>query len=240
MKLVDITAIVTFHREGLMAHRSLVSVLKCCQFAQSVGMTTRIIAMLDDADTETQRVVRRHPGLRSDDKVIELSFGDVSHSRNRAVQECESRYIGIFDGDDHVSRNWLAAAMHRAVDAARPSIIHPQLVITFDAMTQFREQPDQTLVDLDERGLLTTNFWNVCSFAARDTYLAIPYVPTGKTGFGFEDWHWNCETLAAGFRHLTAPRTVYFERHKKSGSLKWAHQSAGAVIRSSKLFRQMR
>lgn len=223
-----------------MAHRSLTSVVKCCQCAQLAGMTTRIVATLDDADSETQRVIQQHPGLCPNDKIIELSFGDVALSRNHAIQESGSKYIGIFDGDDHVSRNWLAAAMHRVVHMDGPSIIHPRLVITFGAITQFREQPDQSRLESDERGLLTTNFWNVCSFAARDTYITTPYVPVGKRGFGFEDWHWNCETVAAGFRHVTAPKTVYFERHKKFGSVNLSHRSSGAVIRSSKLFRQVR
>lgn len=239
MKLVDITAIVTFHREGLLAYRSLVSILKCCQYAQSVGVTTRIIATLDDADPETRRVIQRHPGLGPQDRVIDLTFGDVSLSRNFAVQECESRFIGVFDGDDHVSRDWLARAIHRLGQTEEPSVIHPQLVIAFDSISQFREQPDQSIVKLDKRGLLVTNFWNACSFAPRSVYLAVPYISVGNGGFGFEDWHWNCEVMAAGYQHLTAPQTVYFERHKRSGSLNQSHQSIGAVIRSSRLFRQM-
>lgn len=239
MKPVDITAVITFHREGLLAYRSLVSILKCCQYAQSAGITAKIIATLDDADSETRRVVQQHPDLSPRDRVIDLMFDDVSLSRNYAIQECESKWIGIFDGDDHVSENWLAGAMHRLEQTDKPSIVHPQLVITFDSVSQFREQPDQSLVKLDKRGLLVTNFWNVCSFAARDDYLAVPYVSTGSDGFGFEDWHWNCEVIAAGYQHLTAPETVYFERQKKFGSLNRSHQSNGAVIRSSRLFRQM-
>lgn len=236
MKLVDITAVVTFHNEGLMAHRSLVSIFRCCQHAELAGLTTRIVATLDNADPETRRVIRRHPCLRPHDKVIDLSFGDISLSRNHAIQESESRCVGIFDGDDHISQNWLAAALRRLDEAGRLSIVRPQLVITFDATSQLREQPDQSCVKLDVRGLLATNFWNVCAVATRDTFLAIPYVSTGTGGFGFEDWHWNCETIAAGYQHVTAPRTIYFERHKRSGSLNRMHQSAGAVIRSSKLF----
>lgn len=238
MKPVDITAVVTFHREGLMAHRSLTSVVKCCQYAQLAGMTTRIVATLDDADLGTKRVIQRHPGLGPNDEVIELSLGDAALSRNHAIRESDSRYISIFDGDDCVSRNWLAAAMYKAVRMDGPSIIHPRLVIAFGAITQFRKQPDQSRSEVDERGLLMTNFWNVCSFADRDTYVAIPYVPVGKGGFGFEDWHWNCETVAAGFQHVTAPKTVYFERHKKFGSVNLSHQLTGAVVRSSNLFRR--
>ncbi len=222
-----------------MAHRSLGSILRCCQYAESQGATTRIVATLDDVDAETRRIVQQHPGLRQHDQVIDLSYGDVSLSRNHAIRCSNSRHIAVFDGDDHISSNWLAAALHRSASADMASIIHPQMVITFGSTSRFREQPDQSLVELDRRGLLTTNFWNVCAFGARDIFLAEPYVSTGSrsSGFGFEDWHWNCETVAAGYRHLTAPHTVYFERCKHSGSLNQLHQSFGAVIRSSKLFR---
>lgn len=237
MKPVDITAVVTFHHERLMAHRSLTSLLRCCKHAEATGLTTRIVATLDEADPETRRVVQDHPGLRSQDEVIELSFGDVSRSRNHAIQKSESRCIGIFDGDDYVSENWLSAASQRLQEMHESSIVHPQMVISFGAKAQFRKQPDQSVDRLDKRGMLTTNFWNVCSLASRDTFLLVPYVATGNDGFGFEDWHWNCETVAAGYCHVTAPHTVYFERHKRSDSLNQLHQASGAVIRSSRLFR---
>lgn len=236
MRSVDVTAVVTFHREGLIAHRSLTSILRSCKHAETQGITTRIVATLDNADSETRRVVTQHPGLRSDDVVADLSFSDVAASRNYAIQIGESRYISIFDGDDQVSANWLEAALHRLDEMVEPSIIHPQMVITFDVATQFREQPDQSIVEFDRKNLLVTNFWNVCSFASKDVFLSHPYESAVQAGFGFEDWHWNCETVAAGYKHLTAPRTVYFERRKQYGSLNNAHQLAGAVILPSRLF----
>lgn len=239
MRTVDITAVVTFHREGLMAHHALGSVLRCCEYAELQGITTRVVATLDEQDSETRRVVQSHPMLRSQDEVHMLSYGDVALSRNRAVQGARSRYVAIFDGDDQISTNWLSAALAQAVDSGETAIVHPRMVVTFGAKVSLREQPDQPVEGFERSVLLGTNLWNVCAFALAGTFLAVPYVSTGKrdSGFGFEDWHWNCETVAAGYKHLTAPRTAYFERRKHLDSLNLAHQLAGAVIRPSRLFR---
>lgn len=240
MNPVDITVAVTFHREGLMAHRSLSTALESCLHVEAIaGVTTRLVATLDCADTETRRVVRQHPGLRKEDLVIELSHGDVALSRNHAIQSSPSGYVTVLDGDDHVSVNWLVAARQRLAEAHGKAVVHPQVVITFGATTGYREQIDQFATGLDVSSLLAVNFWNVCAFAERSTFLETPYVSTRSKcgGYGYEDWHWNCETIASGYQHLTAPRTVYFERRKSSGSLNRLHQSAGAVVRPSKLFR---
>lgn len=224
-----------------MAHRSLSSILDSCLHAEAVaGVTTCLVATLDCADAETLRVVRQHPGLRAGDLVIELSHGDVALSRNHAIQVSSSRYVTILDGDDYVSANWFVAAMQRLAAARGRAVIHPQVVVTFGVATGYREQPDQSAIRLDASSLLVVNFWNVCVFAERNVFLETPYVSTRSRcgGYGYEDWHWNCETIAAGYQHLTAPETVYFERRKSAGSLNRQHQSAGAVVRPSKLFRR--
>jgi hypothetical protein len=240
MKPVDIAVIVTFHAEKLAAHQSLGSILRSCNHAESLGATTSLVLALDSVDPQTDRVVRTRAGLRPQDLLLDLAFKDVSLSRNCAVQESNSSFVAMLDGDDQVSTNWLAASLLRSSNAAAMSIVHPQVVVTFGAAAQYREQPDQSVKGVDEQGLLVTNYWNVCAFARREAFVTIPYVSTESDGmgFGFEDWHWNCETLAAGYTHLVAPGTVYFERRKDSGSLNHLHQKRGAVIRPSKLFRQ--
>ena len=224
-----------------MAHRSLGSIIRCCRHAELLGITTQVFAVLDDADEETQRVIHEHPALRQQDQTFDLSFGDVALSRNYAIRESKSKYVAIIDGDDHVSTNWLGAAFLRATKAGGASIVHPQTIISFGATSIVRYQPDQIIEKIDKARLLVSNLWNICAFGRREIFIDVPYISTGKkdSGFGFEDWHWNCETVASGYLHVTALRTVYFERHKSSGSLNRVHQQAGAVIRSSRLFRQL-
>lgn len=238
MNCTGITAVVTFHREGLVAHRSLGSILRSCLRAESAGVQNRLVIVLDNADDETRRVVERHPLLRRNDQIFHLSCGDVAHSRNYGVSKSTSKYVAIFDGDDHVCANWLEAAYFRAVSVGDHSVVHPRMVLTFGASSLIRTQPDQSEEKIEALGLLTVNFWNVCVLASRKIFIETPYVSTGRaSGFGFEDWHWNCETIAAGCLHVTAPKTVYFERRKAFGSLNVEHQRYGTIIRSSKLFR---
>jgi hypothetical protein len=123
----------------------------------------------------------------------------------------------------------------------RPTILHPELMVCFDQATAYYWQFDQT----DEQryrphAALMVNYWNACSFAERRTYLEHPYqvARVGEAGFGFEDWHWNCETIAAGYAHLTAPGTALFYRRKALGSLAQSQVAHGAMRRPSAYFRR--
>jgi hypothetical protein len=111
-------------------------------------------------------------------------------------------------------------------------------MVAFGAWNAYWWQVDQ-LEDYYRPGaLLTTNYWNACAFAAKSVFERCPYHVSrvGEAGFGFEDWHWNCETIADGFVHRLARGTARFERRKDGGSLNVAHQRVGAVIRPSKFF----
>jgi hypothetical protein len=72
----------------------------------------------------------------------------------------------------------------------------------------------------------------------KDIFLRHPYgeETTGGPGFGFEDWHWNCQTLAEGIEHHVVPNTVHFLRMKKAGSNFRYHVGTSRIVRPSRLF----
>lgn len=233
-----VSAIITFHREGVLGHPTLLSIERCRQHAEARGITVEFVITLDNADDETRRVVTTHPAIRPCDRIHEVSFRDLSSCRNFAIGEARGRYIGTFDGDDFFSRNWITRCVELIREQGEHVILHPEMMLAFGGWNAYWWQVDQ-LGEYYRRGaLLTTNYWNACAFAVRDVFDRCPYDVSrvGEAGFGFEDWHWNCETIAAGYVHRTAPRTVRFERRKEGGSLNVAHQMAGAVIRPTRFF----
>lgn len=232
-----ISAVITFHREGPLAHKSLLSLRRCRRAAEQRGIAMEVVATLDNADAETTRVVSMHRDTGLIDQLLEVKCADLGLSRNAAIASAQGAWILICDGDDYLSadfiiRCWDAAAGDRRV------ILHPQLIVTFQAETGIWWQTASDADDFDANCMLVTNPWNSCSFGARDIYLETPYALArpGESGFGFEDWHWNCETLALGYPHLIAKNTVHYVRKKESGSLNNAHAGNRALIPPTRLF----
>lgn len=233
----QISAVVTFHREALLAHKTLLSLHRCKQAATGRGIPVEVVATLDRADAETTRIVFEHRDAGLIDQVLELQCGDLGLSRNAAVEAAKGRWILICDGDDYLSADFIPRCVETA--AGRQNVVvHPELIVTFDAETGLWWQTGSDAGDFDSNCMLVTNPWNACSFAARDIYLQTPYALArpGESGFGFEDWHWNCQTLYLGHPHLIAERTVHYVRKKKVGSLNNAHAGNRALIAPTRLF----
>lgn len=237
----DVSAVVTFHREGPLAYSTLLSIERCRRYAENAGMSVEFVITLDNADAETVRIVSDHAVLRDCDQIHQVSYGDLSTCRNHAVAFARGHYVGTFDGDDYFSANWIERGVQMVRAEGEDRVFHPEIIVAFGAQNVFWRQVDQTSEFFRPGALLTTNYWNACVFAARSVFELCPYSPSrvGETGFGFEDWHWNCETIARGYIHRLAPGTARFERRKLKGSLNVAHQQVDAVIRPSLFFDQL-
>lgn len=234
----DVSVVITFHREGLLAHRSLLSLGRCRAAAEREGLAVEVIATLDRADAETERVVRTHAQTGKPDVLLPLDVGDLGQARNHAICSATGHWVLICDGDDYLSEQFIVRCMQRARERGEGVILHAELVILFDGSHAISWQAGDDAPGFDSDCLLACNPWNSCSFALRSVYLDTPYVRArpGESGFGFEDWHWNCETLAAGLHHGIAPGTAHYVRRKTLDSLNAAHAGQHAVIPRTRLF----
>lgn len=234
----QVSAVITFHGEGLLAHPTLRSIERCRRHAEKAGIGVEFVITLDNADSETRRVVRSHPALREGDQIHEVDYRDLSSCRNHAIEHARGRYVGTFDGDDYFSENWITRCVELIREFGEDCIFHPEIMLAFGEWNAFWWQVDQDSEYYRPRSLLMLNYWNACAFAARSVFVHCPYQVSrpGECGFGFEDWHWNCETIAAGYRHKLAEQTVRFERRKAAGSLNVAHQRTAAIVRPSPFF----
>lgn len=234
---MNITALVTLHKEGCLAQPTLRSIYQCAEFARRAGFSTELLLVLDAADDETRRVAHTFATQHAGVSIIEVEVRDLSLARNAGVQAARGEMLATHDGDDLYSENWLAASAAEIARRER-AILHPELTIVFGEFTYHFWQFDQSDTErYRPHAMLRVNFWNACSFAERRTYHEHPYeVARVGEGFGYEDWHWNCETLAAGYMHGVTAETVRFERRKRAGSLNNAHTAAGALMRPSRFF----
>lgn len=234
----DASLVVLFHGEGLIAHQTLTNVRAVVSTAKASDISVETVCVLDRPTAETARVVGAHE-LTRNGLVVEADFGDLSASRNAGIAASNGRYVGVLDGDDYCSENWVAAAVvYLKSRPARSSLIaHPEYVASFGAIEDFVQQVDQEDALFSESVMLTHNFWNSVSLAERSVYERFPYALNGsnQTGFGYEDWHWHCQTIAAGFVHKVVPGTASFYRRKTEGILH-RDASGNAVIQPTALF----
>ena len=234
----QISAIVTFHAEGLVAHHTLLGLERLRRHADHQGIPVEFVAVLDAADAETVRVVTSSPVLRFCDQIIKTDNKDLGSSRNEGIHEARGLYIAIFDGDDYYSENWLTEAMKVVGAASGEIVVHPEFQISFGSdhciarSIDMDEQPDYPMANC-----LSVHPWTACSFARRELYLKHPYHRTDlrQTGFGFEDWHWNLEIIAHDIRHILVPATAHFYR-RKSSSMLTEMIAQHATIRTSRFF----
>ncbi len=234
----DLTVIITFHREGIIAHAALKSYLLSRDLARQADIEVQVILVLDNADADTLQIVRGHPDLRGDEVIIETAVGDAGAARNVGVGLATGMYVCTLDGDDLISRDYLQRHVEFARRAAGPLILHAEVIATFGVDHRFTRQLDPNTVPFSPDMMISGNPWVSAVFAPRDVFLAIPYVACRprQTGFGYEDWHWNCQTVAAGYEHAVVPGTAYFYRLKASGSVNTDSNALQAVMPPSDLF----
>lgn len=233
-----VSAVVTFHRERELAIPTLHAIERMRRYAETRGLRVKLEMTLDGGDPQTEQAILSHPILREGDVLHRVELFDLSLCRNHAIGLARGEFVAILDGDDLFSENWIAQAVRMIVEQGPMTIAHPQWMMAFGTWNAYWEQIDQTDGRFLPESLVSLNHWNACSLARREVFVCCPYeyARVGESGFGFEDWHWNCQTIAQGYVHRVVERTFRLERRKASGSLNVAHQSHAAIVRPSPFF----
>ena len=235
----DISVVITAHREGKLLAATLQSVEHAAHLAKAGGLKVEIVTVLDNGDEETRRVLS---GALNIDQIITVSFGDPGLSRNEGIQASRGQMICLVDGDNLVSRNWLieAAKLIRE-NLGEKIIVHAAIEITFGEKQSVRRNVPQSSEEFNVYELLYRNYWDVACLAPREVFSEVPFLACDSTlRIGYEDWHWNCETIARDWRHESCAGTIYFRRIKKVGSLNLKSELSAHTIAPHGLWEKMR
>ncbi|MEF2155273.1 glycosyltransferase [Luteimonas sp. FXH3W] len=210
-----LSIVLTLHREALTAAASLNSVINS---ARASHCRHEIIISLDCADSETIRVARDFSATHEHTILNVVNFGDPAGSRNSAVGQCSGKYLAIVDGDDLVSLNYFAKHLHEADRLGPGYLIRPELIVTFGEELSFHTQYDERNGEVSRALIFGTNPWASPALGFKEVFQAVPYSLTHANGFGYEDWSWNCELKARGYRNAVANQTAYFYRRKSAAA----------------------
>ncbi|WP_310963480.1 glycosyltransferase family A protein [Nocardioides terrisoli] len=214
---VDVTAIMLAHAEGPMAGPAFHSLLDAVAHAREAGLIVETLVLLDNPDAATAEAfgAAERYGVR----VEQVSYGDHPLVRNHAAAQVSRGYIAFLDGDDLWGENWLVEA-HRLCETDPGRVIaHPEVNWYFDQSTYLYFLPDQTDPEFDVYSYIrVANPWDALCMAPVAAYQDIAHIKRSLAeGFAFDDWHWNMETLVAGYVHRVAPDTIHFKR-RRAGS----------------------
>ena len=119
-----ISLVVTAHREGILLHKTILSLLDSSRSLESEDIPYEFIINLDNPDPATLDYAKR---WRTDERfVIEtVSFGNPADNRNDAVKKARGEYIALMDGDDLISKNWLLSAFRLLQEQDKPTVLRP-------------------------------------------------------------------------------------------------------------------
>ena len=234
----EIAIVLNAHREGWYLHTALASVAAAAgHAAEQSGLAVSVHVVLDRPDDITREIAASSPSLAAD--VIEVDFGDLALSRAAGIDRADAPYVALMDGDDLWGDEWLCRAHQAAVAHGGEAIWHPDINLMFGADPNVLfVHPDSEDDSFDSFDLIDHNHWTSLSFGPREVYLRYPFHPLHLArGRGFEDWSWNCRTLAAGVPHKVVPQTVHFVR-RRPGSLSKLSESLGILPEPTDLFRR--
>lgn len=212
----DITVALNVHDEHVVAGPTMASAAAAIEAARADGHAVEKVIGLDCATAECRTYFShfRDAGW----KLFDLQQGDLGEARNELVKASAGEIIAFLDADDLFSENWLTAGIKKIVseeNLGRNCIVHPELNIFFDAANScLANCPQDDPVFMSGYWRLA-NYYDSLAMAPRRAFEEVPYAGRDKeNGFGFEDWRWNLETIAAGWKHEIAKDTIIFKRRR--------------------------
>jgi glycosyltransferase involved in cell wall biosynthesis len=222
-----ISVIITAHHEGLIAHKTVTSVL---DGLAKIDVPYEIVANLDNPDDATKEYFGNYSG----DKRFVLNYtslGDPGSARNAAIAKSHGKYVCVIDGDDMFSSGFFKQALElMAKHDGERIMVHPGATMQFGEGIYLTAWPQFDTISLEEDSirLVGVNRWTAASLAEREVFLEHPYVPS-INGFGYEDWWINQEVLAYGVTHYVT-ESVLFYRKKTSDSMFALHENDRTVV----------
>jgi hypothetical protein len=214
MTAVDLTVAVTAHSETLVAGPTMRSAEAAIRNAEAAGLRVeRLIGL--DAPSADCRTFFSQPAFAAW-KISEFELCDQGAARNALAKIAAGRWIAFLDADDLFSENWLVRAAERLAQAAEAGdkvIVHPEINWIFDTAQFVFAKPAQDDPIFTPYYFYITTYYDALCMAPRESHIKTPYAPRDiAAGFAYEDWQWNVETMAAGWRHVIAKDTIVFKR----------------------------
>lgn len=232
----ELSIVITAHHEGLLAHKTILSVLRCAEQLEKQNIAYEIIVGLDNPDCATENYYK----CWADDArltILRCSFSDPAANRNHAVRRARGKYISLIDGDDLISQNFYIEAYKLARQKTGLFALRPNIQLQFgvdEPNNAVWVMGDSFAPDKDALIMMQFNRWAHMLVAPREVFDKVQFVPAAK-GYGYEDYQFNAEMLAAGIPQFIVPQTTFFYR-RMAESKQSEHIAEHTILPYTKLF----
>lgn len=231
------TIIMTFHAEGVYAHKSLLGFQRIRDYSATRGNKVELICMLDCTEDVTTKMVKNYLYKygSSKDQIIETSCGNPAAARNLGIEHTLTEYVGILDGDDFLSANWVDEAVRLQTQSPKKILCIPAHILSFGIYTGI--QTNVPSREIPKAQMMNMHYWCAHSFARTETYKQNPYnEKVGRqTKFAFEDWDFNLRCISAGIEIEPVAKTYLFYRRRNNSTLS-EHQQFNSFTPPSDFF----
>jgi|GEM_PF-4052616 len=215
MRMKSLALVANFHRERRIGRKTAAFIGAVHARLLGQGIRLNVEFVLDCADELTHRLVEGAAVSIDGARLHVVDFGNLGKSRTHGVHAARSDVVCFTDGDDFFSFNWFEAAFEYLSKETSQEIVHTQYMIGFDKDKFIRETMDSDHQSFDPLSLAVDWYWSANLAMQTKVFAAVPILPYDHAGgFGSEDWHWACNSLAAGIRRRPLPNTSYFYRVK--------------------------
>lgn len=228
----DLTIAITAHNESIVAGPTVVSVKDAITCVEAMGIEVECLIGLDNPSAECEEFFTQ-PSM-SDWNLHRFGFADPFLTRNALAAEAKGRWIAFIDADDLISENWLTEAvglLQKAEQNDEKIIVHPELNWIFEGANSIFVKPDQLEEMFNPYYFYLGNYYDMMSVYPIEAVRTVPYGSRDIAhGYGYQDWQWNVQVMAAGWRHTIAADTVIFKR-RRADSVSVQNSQKKAVIR---------
>lgn len=228
----DLSVILTAHDETLVSGPTMQAADAAIAAARAAGFTVEPMIVLDKATPDCAAWFKQ--SALDHWTRLELDEGDLGRARNAAVKVSRGAFIAFLDADDLISENWLSEGC-KLLAAARAAgerrIVHPELNWLFDGGKSVYFKPDQDDRLFTPWYFYAMNYYDSMCLCPREVHEEIPYASRDiPNGLSYQDWQFSVETMAAGWRHVSARDTIIFKR-RRDNSLVTESRNRQAVVR---------
>ena len=232
----NVSVILNVHREAKYMLRTLRSLDEAASFAGHEGIHSELIVVFDRSDDLTCNVTKSAICVGFDTvRYIEADLGSLGPARNTGIAAATGRYLWTADADDLVSYNSISA-MYAMAEATPGSVVFPEYLVAFGDFYGVSKYFDDTVIETAD--FVYGHPYISRIFLRRDVFEVLQFDDLRLSrGFAYEDWHFNCELKARGFRFLVAPKTVFYYRQRQGSLLRQSSAMSTRQIPDATLFK---